>query len=209
MKVEFGDFVLDLASGDLRRGDEIVDLRPKLHALLVQLVENPGRLLTKEELMQTVWSDVFVADQTLNRSISELRDIVGDKMIETVPRRGYRFVAEIRKPPANIERVPSTFALVHRERSITLFVGENIVGRTPDCDVQVPASSVSRRHARIVVDPSETTIEDLGSTNGTKLRDQTVTKPVALQPGDPITIGRESLRFIVADFNAATDRISD
>lgn len=208
MKLEFAPFVLDMESGDLRRGDAIVDLRPKLHALLVHLVENPGRLMTKEELMSAVWSDVFVADQTLNRSVSELRDVLGDGMIETVPRRGYRFVAEVRSVDGNLARVPSMFALVHRERSLALFEGENILGRTPDCDVQIPAPSVSRRHARIVVG-AEATIEDLGSTNGTKLNEQPLSGPAKLQPGDPITVGREALRFVSSDFNASTERISD
>jgi TolB-like protein/DNA-binding winged helix-turn-helix (wHTH) protein/Tfp pilus assembly protein PilF len=88
----FGDFTLDLARGLLRAGDRVVDLRPKTFGVLAHLVENAGRLVSKDELMQAVWTDVVVSDESVAKCISEVRTALGDgeqRLVKTVPRRGY------------------------------------------------------------------------------------------------------------------------
>ena len=88
----FGDHTLDLTRGSLRGGDRIIELRPKSFAVLVYLVQNAGRLVSKDELMQAVWPDVAVSDDSLAKCVSEVRAALQDgdqRLVKTVPRRGY------------------------------------------------------------------------------------------------------------------------
>jgi pimeloyl-ACP methyl ester carboxylesterase/DNA-binding winged helix-turn-helix (wHTH) protein len=94
----FGPFLLDVDERRfLRDGDEI-RLRGKLFDTLCFLAENPGRLLRKEELLQAVWPDTIVEENNLDHCISQLRKVFGldYKFIETVPRQGYRFTADVK-----------------------------------------------------------------------------------------------------------------
>ncbi len=93
---EFGDFRLDPVEHRLLRGDESIPLAPKAFELLVALIANHGHLVTREMLMQTVWSDSFVEETNLTVNISLLRKALGNMpggqpWIGTVPKRGYRF----------------------------------------------------------------------------------------------------------------------
>ncbi|WP_271566635.1 winged helix-turn-helix domain-containing protein [Bradyrhizobium sp. CCBAU 11386] len=104
MTFQFGDYTLDLAQGCLRSADRDVDLRPKSFEVLRCLVENAGRLVTKDELIEAVWPNVIVTDESLARCISEVRQAIADtdqKIIKTVPRRGYRFSIAVSQHPAN------------------------------------------------------------------------------------------------------------
>ncbi len=93
---EFGDFRLDPAEHRLLRGDVPIPLAPKAFELLLALISNHGHLVTRETLMQTVWSDSFVEETNLTVNISLLRKALGNMpggqpWIGTVPKRGYRF----------------------------------------------------------------------------------------------------------------------
>ena len=95
---QFNGYVLDVARGCLRTGDREIELRPKSFEVLRCLVENAGRLVTKDELLKAVWPNVVVSDEALTQCISEVREAIGDRgqtMIKTMPRRGYRFVAHV------------------------------------------------------------------------------------------------------------------
>ena len=97
---EFGPFRLDPAERLLLRGDERVPLTPKAYETLLVLVENAGRAMDKDELLRRIWPDTFVEEVSLARNISVLRKVLdegGGSYIETLPRRGYRFVAPIRQ----------------------------------------------------------------------------------------------------------------
>ncbi|HET7339959.1 MAG TPA: winged helix-turn-helix domain-containing protein, partial [Methylomirabilota bacterium] len=88
----FGDYMLDLTRGALRGGDGVIELRPKSFGVLAHLVANAGRLVSKDELMQAVWPDVVVSDESLAKCVSEVRAALGDadqRLVKTVPRRGY------------------------------------------------------------------------------------------------------------------------
>jgi TolB-like protein/DNA-binding winged helix-turn-helix (wHTH) protein/Flp pilus assembly protein TadD len=87
----FENFRLDCGQGELWSGDQPVALSPKEFETLRVLVENAGRLVSKEELISRVWPDSFVGDNSLARNISALRKILGGELIQTVARRGYRF----------------------------------------------------------------------------------------------------------------------
>jgi DNA-binding winged helix-turn-helix (wHTH) protein len=99
---EFGSYRLDLARRLLLRDSKRVRLKPKPLEALVFLVENHGRLLTKEEMMQALWPETTVEENNLTQCISALRRVFGearsdDEFIVTVPGRGYRFVADVRR----------------------------------------------------------------------------------------------------------------
>ncbi len=101
---EFGPFRLDAAERLLLRDGAAVPLTPKVFDLLLALVEHHGHLLEKDELMKTVWRDTVVEEANLSANISILRKVLGEngqQFIETMPKRGYRFVGEVREMAGN------------------------------------------------------------------------------------------------------------
>jgi len=99
---EFGPFRIDHRERLLRRGAEVIPLAPKAIETLLVLASSGGRVVEKEELIKRVWPDTFVEEGGLARNISLLRRVLGEgpndhQYIETVPRRGYRFVAHVSK----------------------------------------------------------------------------------------------------------------
>src|SRR5437763_160421 len=111
---EFGQFRLDPSEGLLVEGMQKIPLTPKAYQTLLVLVENRGWTLGKDELLQKVWPDAFVEEATLAQNIFTLRKHLRDDRetalyIETVPKRGYRFVAEVRQvqpAEASVQRQP-------------------------------------------------------------------------------------------------------
>ena len=98
LSYRFGDFTLDLVSGCLLKAGEEIKLRPKVYETLKYLVEHPGQLISKQELMQTVWPDSAVTDDSLVQCALELRRALGDRdqqLFRTVPRRGYLFAGPV------------------------------------------------------------------------------------------------------------------
>jgi adenylate cyclase len=96
--LQFEGYTLDIVRSSLRAADREIALRRKSFELLRYLVENPDRLVTKAELLKTIWPDVVVTDESLTHCVSEVRHAIGDSkqtIILTVPRRGYRFVAPV------------------------------------------------------------------------------------------------------------------
>ncbi len=94
----FGEFELDEANARLLRGGSALALSPTPFKLLCALARRPGALLTKHVLLDEVWGHRFVSDSVLKGAISDVRTVLGDdaqqpRFIETVPRRGYRFIA--------------------------------------------------------------------------------------------------------------------
>src|SRR4029079_19297487 len=99
---EFGPFRLDVREQRLLREGEVVALTPKAVETLRVLIEHRGQLVERSDLMKSVWGDVYVEDGNLSVAVSMLRKVLGDdtnvaKYIETIPRRGYKFVAEARE----------------------------------------------------------------------------------------------------------------
>ena len=95
----FDRFILDLTRGALVASDGVeLPLRPKSFALLQFFVENAGRLLDRDTIMQAIWPDVFVTDNSITQCIRDIRRVLGDEahgLLRTVPRRGYLFAAEV------------------------------------------------------------------------------------------------------------------
>lgn len=108
---QFGPFQLNLAAGRLARGGQEIRLRPKAFQLLCHLVENGGRLVTKEELIEALWPRTFASDDSLVQVLSDIRQALGtesQQLITTVPRRGYRFEAEVSELRRKAESIPET-----------------------------------------------------------------------------------------------------
>ncbi|MEW6323680.1 MAG: winged helix-turn-helix domain-containing protein, partial [Acidobacteriota bacterium] len=108
--VAFGVYEVDLASGELRRQGRLVRLQQQPFEVLRALVERPGDLVTRDELQRRLWPDgVTVEFETaLNKSVAKLRDALGDvadnpRFIETLPKRGYRFIAPVRSGSAPVD----------------------------------------------------------------------------------------------------------
>jgi TolB-like protein/DNA-binding winged helix-turn-helix (wHTH) protein len=119
---EFGPFRLDAVEGVLIRQGEPVHLTPKALKLLLVLVRRANHIVDKEELIRLVWPDTVVEESNLSGNIHTLRQILGEgnnseRYIETVPKRGYRFVAKVR--PGRDEYTPEgTSSDVHSELSV-------------------------------------------------------------------------------------------
>src|SRR5436190_4613264 len=108
MNYQFGEFTMDTARGCVQRAGKEIKLRPKVYEALKYLVEHPGRLIGKQELMKALWPDAFVTDDSLVQCMLELRRALDDRdqrLLKTVPRRGYIFTAPVQLHPA--EFVPS------------------------------------------------------------------------------------------------------
>lgn len=108
----FGQFELDIAAGELRRNTRRVRLQPQPFKLLVLLARRAGALVTRDEIRSELWPEgTFVDfDQSVNFAIKQIRDVLGDSAerplyVETVPRRGYRFIAPIE--PAAKDSLPA------------------------------------------------------------------------------------------------------
>lgn len=194
-----GDWLVVPSLNRLSRGDESVQIELKLMEVLVHLAERSGELVSKRDLMDAVWQVEVISDGTLTRAVALLRKALGDdarnpRFIETIPKRGYRFIA----PVEFLEATPSVslrFKLETPDGEIALAEGANLIGRDPQATVRIDIGGVSRRHAKIVVDGADVTLEDLGSKNGTYLRGRRVQKPTRLAHGDEIRIGHKVARF--------------
>jgi DNA-binding winged helix-turn-helix (wHTH) protein/TolB-like protein/Tfp pilus assembly protein PilF len=138
---EFGPFRLDAAERLLWRDGEAVPLTPKVFDTLLVLVENSGRILSKEDVMRRVWADAAVEEASLTKNISTLRKALGQKpevaeYIETIPWRGYRFVAEVRE----VSEESATLIVEERTRS-RLTIERELEMPAPMVPAQTPAES--------------------------------------------------------------------
>ncbi|MBC8166344.1 MAG: AAA family ATPase, partial [Bryobacteraceae bacterium] len=148
---QFPPFSIDEVNQCVHRNATVVPLTPKAFSLLGHLVNNSGRLITKEELLDAVWRDTFVQEAVLKVAILELRKALGDdarnpRFIETVHKRGYRFCASVTEtaaaqPPPNNARVfgrnPEMESLralwkdaCNGNRRIVLIAGEAGIGKS-------------------------------------------------------------------------------
>jgi len=211
--VTFGSFRLDLAARQLFCGQAEVRLSPKAFDLLKLLVDNRTRAVSKAEIHEALWPDTFVTEANLASLIAELRRGLGDRpqsplFIRTVHRFGYAFCGEIGAGAAAAAGTEPTCWIVCNDEEIALREGENIVGRDPLAAVRVDFPSVSRRHARIMVSPAGASLEDLGSKNGTFLRSERVTTPVALADLDDVRVGSVKMTVRLMRDGATTQTIN-
>ena len=207
MRLRFADFVFDPDTREILRDGKPVHVSPKAFALLAALIERRPKALSKDDLHRLLWPDTFVSDANLPNLVAELRESFGDdahepRIIRTVPRFGYAFAAEATGESSRRGAFPCR--LIWGDREIALRPGENVIGRDDGAALWIDDSLVSRRHARILVDPTEAVLEDLGSKNGTLLNGQRIDSPAKLADEDLITIGPASILFRVLRQTAST-----
>lgn len=135
----FGEFIVDTDQKVLLRQDKALPLTPKLFETLLILVENSGRIVQKEQFMERLWPHSFVEEANLTSNIQQLRKSLGDSArhphyIETVTKRGYRFIA-------NVERVEPR----HREHDVSSR------SETPDTAIPALVADRKRRKRKVVI----------------------------------------------------------
>jgi DNA-binding winged helix-turn-helix (wHTH) protein len=190
--------VLDFERRQLLRDGCEVHLTPKTFALLSVLIEAAPKVLPKGELHQGLWPNGIVSDATLIGLVKEAREALGDRdktapIIRTVHRIGYAFDAPLERAP---RRRAVTRWLMAGDRRVTLAEGENIIGRDPEANVHLDYSTVSRRHACLVVGATGTMPEDLGGKNGTTIGGTRLTAAaVPLHSGDRFACGQVLLTY--------------
>ena len=101
MIFSFGEYRIDLERRELWHAETRVHVEPQVFDLLVYLVQNRDRVVSKDDLIASVWGDRIVSESTLTSRINSARKVVGDsgadqKLIRTVPRKGFRFVGALR-----------------------------------------------------------------------------------------------------------------
>lgn len=196
--LRFGEFAFDRDRRQLLRGAQPVPLPPKAFELLGLLLERRPEAVSKAEIRDRIWPDTVVSDASLPRLANAVRSALGDdaeapRFLRTVHGFGYAFCGDVDVERGPL-RLPAAY-LVWSNRRLPLHRGPNVVGRDPENDVWIDAATVSRRHARIVVGAEAATIEDLGSKNGTRVRNQPVAAPHALVNGDAVRLGKVSMTF--------------
>lgn len=208
MRVQFGGFLFDGARRELLRGKRTVHLSPKAFRVLEALVTKVPAAVSKEELCEVLWPDVFVQEANLKNLVSEVRQALGEdarkpRFLRTVYGFGYAF------RPEGDSAAAGRFRVTHLARDFELHPGENILGRDSEASVVIPMKSISRRHARIVVSGDTATLEDLGSKNGTWMRGRRIAEPTEINDGDEIRLGSVPLVFRAAPAGSTETDIAE
>ena len=134
----FGSFRFDAAAYRLFAGDRPVPLSPKILDLLRLLASKPSQLVTKEDILRELWPDVAVTDNAITQAVSELRQALGDSatapmFVQTVPRRGYRFIAAVEKTPPVAARTVTAIPATHGSKQMIAVADfENVTGHAGD-----------------------------------------------------------------------------
>jgi DNA-binding winged helix-turn-helix (wHTH) protein len=211
MSLSFGEFELEQERRQLLRSGLAVPLAPKDYELLSLLVERRPRALSRAQIRDVVWPGVHVSESRLNQAVNSLRQALEDdarqpRFVRTVHGFGYAFCGQARdtaqgspgSPPRERPR------LVWGDRILPLSSGDNLLGRDEGASICLDAASVSRRHARILVEGSRATLEDLGSKNGTRLNGEPVSHPRELRDGDAVRLGEVQVLFRSQPFDRST-----
>ena len=153
---QFREFTLDVGERRLSRGEVPVHLPPKAHDLLVMLVQQQGRLLTKDELLARIWPDAFVEEGILTVHVSAVRKALGDDArpptyIETVSGSGYRFIASVTPVPADAK--PDAAREAMRPLEVYELVGRGRLHLMSGSNFELP-HAVSNFRAAIEIDPT-------------------------------------------------------
>jgi DNA-binding winged helix-turn-helix (wHTH) protein len=215
MSVVFGDCVFDPERRELTRQGAIVHSGPKLLRLLELLLENRPRALTKDDIHKSLWAGTFVSDATLTSLVAELRAAIGDdarapRLVRTIHGYGYAFCGDVAPSPTSVSTKDrgTCYRIVLGDREIALSPGEHVLGRSPDAAVFVDDAGVSRQHAKIVIGEQGTTIEDMGSKNGTMLNGSVIQSRTPLVDGDVIVLGTTALKFRAYQTTGSTETVA-
>jgi len=187
----------------LTRDDREIHLAPKAFDLLAALVRDRPKVLSKAALQERLWPATFVAEANLSNLVAEVRDALGDAArrpvyIRTAHGFGYAFCGDA-EVTGRRERAPEGPAcwLEWEGRRLPLSIGEHVIGRDPNVEIQLDQTTVSRRHARLVVTTEGAVLEALVSKNGTFRGSELVSAPIQLADGDAFRVGSVLMIFRV------------
>jgi len=200
MRVRFGDFTFDADTRELRRGTAPVHLSPKAFRFLELLLESRPRALSKGDLQEKIWPSTFVSEENLASLAAEVREAIGEegrsaRFVRTVYGFGYAFAGEAADAQRPAAAPPRRHFLVEGKRELELSEGENIVGRDVDAAVRIDDPTVSRQHARLVVEGPRVSVEDLDSKNGSFVEGKRLEAPRVLKSGDIVKFGSVVMTF--------------
>ena len=210
MRLRFGEVTFDPEAHLLLRGPDPVHLSPKAFDLLALLLKERPRALSREELIGAIWPDVLVTEANLTSLVNDVRSAIGDDakhpaFVRTHHGFGYSFAAGVVTEPAAARgRAGARAWLVWGLNVLDLSEGENVLGRDPAAGIWLCDPSVSRQHARIVVNGGDAVLEDLGSKNGSFLAGCRLDGAVPLHDGEGFRIGSVDLVFRTASVSAST-----
>ena len=216
MAIRFGPFALDLDTRQLLRGRREVHLSPKAFELLAALAVDRPKVLSKSQLQERLWPATFVAEANLSNLVAEVRAALDDtprepRFVRTAHGFGYAFCGEA----ANVTAPQDTAAdqtlcwLEWGGRRFPLSPGEHVIGRDADVQVRLDQSTVSRRHARLLVTAEGTVLEDFVSKNGTFRGGERVSSPIRLADGDAIRIGSLLVTFRMPTPSGSTETLAE
>jgi DNA-binding winged helix-turn-helix (wHTH) protein len=199
MRIRFGEFVLDSSARQLERAGTPIHLTGKAFQLLVLLAAERPKIISKKEIYDTLWPDVYVQEANIKNLIAELRSALGEDVIRTERGAGYGFAPEATD---EIALTGSRYSVVINGVAFALREGRNVIGRDSDADIRLALPAVSRRHAVITIDADEAMVQDLGSRNGTWLNGEKLEAARSLRSGDEIRIAQTAIRFQIAPGSA-------
>lgn len=213
MIYRFGAFSINSDTRQLLAGESELHLSPKAFELLLTLIEQRSRAVSKAELQELLWPSTYVGETNLATLVAEIRRALNDTahdsaFVRTVHRFGYRFVADLAETPGSGDHAVHTdrdMYLANDDQRYPLGQGAAVIGRARDAAIRVDSGGVSRHHARIVVSGNEARVEDLGSKNGTFVDGQAVTGLTLLTDGSEVRIGPVALTFRVTSPAVATE----
>ena len=214
MLFEFGEIRVDVSSRQIWKGSETVHLTRKAFELLILLLKHRPAVVPNEQIHAHLWPETFVTESSVQRLVFEIRQAIGDDgqrqtLLRTVHGMGYAFSGSVVEVRAGIESAPTVRAwLVGAAWKVPLHEGDNVVGRSGDDVTVIDASTISRRHARIIVEESAW-VEDLGSKNGTWVRDQRVTERTQVCDGDSVRLDALLFTFRSSHGLDSTDTVTN
>jgi DNA-binding winged helix-turn-helix (wHTH) protein len=203
VRIVFGPFILDLDTRQVTRGGREIHLTTKAFDLLGVLALDRPKVLSKAVLQERLWPATFVAEANLPNLVAEVRHALDDSArapvyIRTAHGFGYAFCCDaVVTGPRDLAAGTGSCWLEWDGRRLALAVGEHVIGRDPDVEIRVDQSTVSRRHARLVVTTEGALLEAFVSKNGTFLGSERVSAPVPLTDGDAIRVGSVQMTFHV------------
>ena len=211
MHIAIGQCSFDPVRREVRRAGARVHLSPKAFELLGVLLESRPRAVSKDALFARLWPDTFVTEASLAGLVAEIRREIADdarhpRFLRTVHGFGYAFSADgvvaLQDDDADggdgSEEAAGgrgIFRIILGLREVPLAGGENILGREAGAAVCIDDTTVSRHHARIVIQGTQATLEDLGSKNGTWVGGSRLAGSRPLADGDAIRIGSVPMTF--------------
>jgi DNA-binding winged helix-turn-helix (wHTH) protein len=192
-----------------------VHLSPKAFELLLTLIDQRARALSKAELQERLWPSTFVGETNLATLVAEIRRALGDTAhgsayVRTVHRFGYRFVANVveEAAPRGASESGIRMYVTHGDREFLLAAGPVVIGRAHDAGIRIDSGGVSRHHARILIASHEARVEDLNSKNGTFVNGERVAGMRLLKDGDEIRVGPVAMAFRIGRTTQLTETAS-